>query len=252
MQANSFFTVDSQPITFEQALKYLQSSGEMGNFVGEILRQHILEQELLSREELQINPVIIEQAIINFRLEQQLTEPKVFEQWLTSNNLTYESFHHRFEKGFQLERLKDEITLPKLQEVFIEKKIFLDRVVLSRLIVENQELLEELKTQIEEGEASFEKLVQEYSITEDKIFNGMMGLLSRGQLPDELRAAVDLASPGDLMGPIEIEKNWCLFRMEQCISASLSDEQLKETLKNEIFEQWLTQKIQEKEVQLTM
>lgn len=252
MLAESFLTVDTQPITFEQALKYLESSGGIGNFVGEVLRQYILEQELSSREESIANSAFVEQAVIDFRLEQNLSEPKAFEQWLSSNGLTYESFHQRFHQGFQLERLKDEITLPKLQEVFIEKKIFLDRVVLSRLIVNNQELAEELKIQIEEGEASFEQLVREYSITEDKILNGMMGLLSRGQLPNELRAAIDSANPGDLIGPIQNEDDWCLFRLEHFISASLNDEELKETLKNEIFEQWLAQRIQEKEVQLAV
>lgn len=252
MQANSFLTVDTKPITFEEALKYLESSEEIGNFVGEILRQYILEQELSSREKLTANPALVEQAIIDFRLEQNLIEAKAFEQWLTSNGLNYESFHQKFKRGFQLERLRDEITLPKLQEVFIEKKIFLDRVVLSRLIVNNQELAEELKIQIEEGEASFEQLVRDYSTTEDKIFNGMMGLLSRGQLPDKLRAAIDSANPGDLIGPINNEENWCLFRLEHIVGASLNDEELKETLKNQIFEQWLAQKIQEKEVQLAV
>lgn len=37
--------------------------------------------------------------------------------------------------GFKLEKLKEAIAESKLQEYFIERKIYLDRVVVSRIIV---------------------------------------------------------------------------------------------------------------------
>jgi len=61
--------------------------------------------------------------------------------------------------------------------------------------------------------ARFEQLAQEYSLTDERIVNGMMGPVSRGQMPDFLRALVDLSSPGELIGPIEIEGWYCLFRL---------------------------------------
>ncbi|MHC5833687.1 MAG: peptidylprolyl isomerase, partial [Nostoc sp.] len=88
--------------------------------------------------------------------------------------------------NLKLEKLKAQITEPNLQEYFIERKIFLDRVVLSRLVVEDQALAEELKSQIVEDGARFELLVQEYSVEDDRIFNGMMGAVSRGRMPDVL------------------------------------------------------------------
>ena len=106
---------------------------------------------------------------------------------------TYEGFHASITFGFKLEKLKALIVKPKLQEYFIERKIFLDRVVISRIIVDNQELAQELHTQIEEG-ASFEYLAREYSITDDRMVNGMMGAISRGKMPDALRAKVDIAT----------------------------------------------------------
>jgi parvulin-like peptidyl-prolyl isomerase len=56
--------------------------------------------------------------------------------------------------------------------------------------VNEQELAEELASQIEEG-ASFDQLAREYSIADDRVLNGMMGPVSRGALPDILRASVD-------------------------------------------------------------
>lgn len=248
LKSPAFLIVDEQPISLAEALKHLQSSGKLQTFILDILRQRIIEQELQTRDDLDINPGVIEQSVIDFRLQQQLTEPNKFQEWLNSNGLDYPSFHKQVGFGFKLEKLKAQITQPRLQEYFIEQKLFLDRVVLSRLIVTEQELAEELKSQILEG-ARFEQLVQEYSITDDRILNGMMGAVSRGQLPDPVRSVVDLASPGEVVGPIKIEEWYCLFRVEKFLPAELEG-QLKQDLENQLFEQWLGEKLQKLNIKL--
>jgi parvulin-like peptidyl-prolyl isomerase len=249
MVAQPFLSIDDQPISLAQALQYLQTSGKLKAFLGDILRQHVIEQQLKNREDLEVNPALIEQAVIDFRLQRQLSDPKVFAEWLKSNGQDYTTFHASVAFGFKLETLKGQVTEPKLQEYFIERKLFLDRVVLSRILVNDRELAEELATQIEEG-ASFEQLAREYSIADDRVLNGMMGPVSRGVLPDRLRAAVDSASLGELIGPLELEGRWLLFRVEQFLPASLEDAQLKLALQNELFEQWIAKEIQTMNVKL--
>jgi parvulin-like peptidyl-prolyl isomerase len=68
-------------------------------------------------------------------------------------------------------------------------------------------------------------------------------------MPDDLRAAIDLASPGELIGPLEIERLWYLVRVEKFLPASL-DEPTKQQLMDELFEQWLEEKVQQTDVQL--
>lgn len=249
MEISSFLTIDDQPISYKQAVKYLQASGKLGQFIGDILRQYVIEQELQTREDIFISPALTEQTIIDFRLKNQLTDPSRFQEWLQSNGTDYDTFHSSVAYGFKVEKLKAVVTESKLQEYFIERKIYLDRVVLSRIIVDSQELAEELQTQIEEG-ANFEQLAQEYSLADDKIVNGMMGPVSRGTMPDTLRAAIDIASPGQLVGPIELEGRYGLFRVEQFLPASLEDTQLRQALQNELFEKWLAEKIQKLTVKL--
>ena len=249
MDSSQFLSIDDQLISLEQALKYLQFSGKLTPLIGEILRQYVIEQELQNRENLDISPAITEQAVVDFRLERNLTNPKAFAEWLSSNSIDYATFHNQMVASFKLAKLRDQITEPKLQEYFIERKIFLDRVVLSRIIVASQELAEELASQIEEGVA-FEELAIEYSLADDRIVNGMMGVLSRGTLPDKIRAAVDLASPGKLVGPLEIEGSWALFKVGKFLPANVEDPQLIEALKNELFDEWLTEKIQKLTVKL--
>jgi parvulin-like peptidyl-prolyl isomerase len=80
----------------------------------------------------------------------------------------------------------------------------------------------------------------------------MMGPISRGTIPDILRAAVDSTTPGKLIKPIEIEGRFALFRLEQILPASLEDPQLQQSLKNELFEKWLGDKIQNLTVKIQL
>ncbi|WP_341525006.1 peptidylprolyl isomerase [Nostoc sp. UHCC 0302] len=249
MESLPFLTVNDQPIFIEQAVKYLQASGKLGQYIGDILRQYVIEQEIKTRDDIEIKPGLTEQTIIDFRLKNQLTDPESFQEWLSKNSTDYATFYASVAFGFKLEKLKAVVTEAKIPEYFIERKIFLDRVVLSRIMVENRELSEELQTQIEEG-SSFEQLAKEYSLADDRVVNGMMGLISRGSLPDKLRAAIDVASSGQLLGPIELDGRYGLFRVEQFLPASLEDTQLKQALQNELFEKWLAEKIQKLTVKL--
>ena len=249
MASQPFLIVDEQPIFLEQALKYLQTSGKIGPFIGEILRQHVIEQELQKQGDPNVEFALVEQGIIDFRIQNQLTDPKRFQEWLASKGIDYPTFHNQFASTFKLEKLKAQVTLAKLQEYYVERKVFLDRVVLSRIIVDTQEMARKLHSEIEQG-ASFEQLAREHSLTDDRIANGMMGAISRGTLPEALGTAVDSAMPGQVIGPIQVDGRWGLFRFEQFIPASLEDGQLRQALQNEMFERWLGEKLQKLNVKL--
>ncbi|ABA23823.1 PpiC-type peptidyl-prolyl cis-trans isomerase [Trichormus variabilis ATCC 29413] len=249
METLSFLSIDDRPISIEQTVKYLQSSGKLGQFISDVLRQYVIEQEIQGRDDVEINPALTEQTVIDFRLKNQLADPQAFQDWLTNNGTDYARFHASITFNFKLEKLKTLVTEAKLPEYFIEQKIFLDRVVISRIVVDSRELAEELQLQIAEG-GSFEQLAKEYSVLDDRLVNGMMGPISRGTMPDKLRAAIDVATPGQLVGPIEIDGRYGLFRVEQFLPASLDDIQLKQALQNELFEKWLAEKIQKLTVKL--
>jgi parvulin-like peptidyl-prolyl isomerase len=245
-----FLTIDDTPISLAQAVRYLQVGRKFDGFIGEILRQFVIEREVNAQEGLEANMAMVEQAVVDFRIEQNLTDSRQFQQWLAANGLTYETFRDQVGYGFKYRTLKEKVTDARMQEYFIERKIYLDRVVLSRIIVDNQELAEELKTQIVEGTATFEQLAREYSLTDDRIVNGMVGPVSRGSMPDDLRAAVDQTSIGDVVGPMGMEGRWGLFRVEKVLNASLEDEQIQTVLRDELFEQWLAQKIESLPIKL--
>ncbi len=250
MSNASFLTVDDRELSLRDCMRYLQSAGKLQEFLGGILRQHVLQEETSTREDLDIPEGVVEQAIIDFRLQQKLSDAPAFQEWLQKNGSDYSTFHKQILGNFKIEKLKMVVSEERLQEYFIERKLFLDRVILSRIIVDNQDLAEELKNQIQEGSATYEELARQYSITDDKMVNGMMGPVSRGTLPDSIRAQIDSAQPGELIGPLELEGKWGLFRVEEFLEASMEDPQLQQNLRNELFERWISEKIQKMEVKL--
>lgn len=250
MEFIPFATIDGESISLKQALDYLRSSGAFPTLIGSILRQHSLRKELKSRTELTIDTLKLDQAIMDFRIQNELLASGSFQQWLKTNNLTYEEFQEPFIFGLKVEQVKNEVTEPDIEKFFAEKKPFFDRVVLSRIILEDRELAQKLKHQLLADKGEFEKLARAHSIANDSVANGMMGPVSRGTLPNALKTAVELASPGEIVGPLEIEGNYGLFRVEQFLDASLEEEGLKEELQNELFEQWLQEKLQVMEIKL--
>ncbi|GAB4380368.1 MAG: hypothetical protein Kow00121_36460 [Elainellaceae cyanobacterium] len=151
--------------------------------------------------------------------------------------------------NLKLEAFKAQLAAPKLLEAFMEHKLQLDQVVLSHIVVNNQDLAEELKLQILEDSASFEYLAQEYSQANDAVTNGIIGIASRADAQSWFGTDVYQFQPGQVVGPIACGTDWCLLRVEKVLPAEL-DDSAKEYLQEQIFQQWLTEKIKTHTVDL--
>lgn len=255
MPTNSkFIVVDDYAISLSDYVDYLARAGMLESSLSAALRQYFIDSELKKRaRETEVASETVQQAIIEFRMTNQLTETAAFNQWLQSQNMSYEIFHRNIEREFKIQNLKQTIATDKIQDYFIENKLYLDQVVLSRIAVAQREMAEEIKAQLNEGQ-SFESLARQYSIAPEKATNGMMGLLRRGELPDQLRGLIDNAKPGEVLGPLEIDQQWTVFRLDSLLPASLEDpeQNLKAIIENEVFEKWITENIQAMDIQLNL
>lgn len=249
MESQPFLTIDDQPISLAKAIAYLRTTGDFQPFLLKIIRQHLLETELQTRDDLEIDSTIIEQAVIDFRFENQLRNPDGFQEWLNAKGINYADFRYQIAAGLKIEKLKSEVTAPKLEEYFNANKALLDQVVLSRIVVSAPDFALNLKSQILADSSRFEPLAKEHSLTDDRLVSGIMEPVSLGQIPDEIRGYVATAKPGELIGPLEIEGRYALLRVEQILPVSL-DGSLKRELQNQLFEQWLQQKAQKMTIKM--
>jgi hypothetical protein len=244
-----FLTVDGESVSLSEALQYLKQAGGFQRTLGEILRQYIIDKELQTRGEIQVDDFRVDQALLDFRNQSQLNDPELLQKWLAANGISYTEFRHQITLGLKGEKLKNEVTNDKLKSYFEQEKPLLDQVVLSRIILEDADTAKDIAQQISQDPNKFESLAKEHSITNDKARNGLMGVVRKGTLPEILRTEIAQAEVGAIIGPLAIDNRHCLFRVEEILPATL-DEPLKQELKNQLFEQWIQERLKEKKIKL--
>jgi parvulin-like peptidyl-prolyl isomerase len=251
MDINNFVTIDSVSLSLEQSLSYLRTAGKLSTVILEIAQQYILENEIQALEIPEPEAEIVEQFILEFRLQQQLNSPGSFQKWLLINGISYAIFKQQVSFRIKQENLKEKVTALKVQKYFVQNQENLDRVVLSRIVVDHPEVAQDLKEQVEQQGADFTQLAKKHSMVDDAVVGGVMGPIIRSQMPEIIRNAAENAQPGQIIGPIKIEGRYCLLKVEQLLPASLEGS-LKRDLENHLFEEWLKEKLQSMNVQLNL
>lgn len=248
---DNFITIDDQAISLKQAIGYLNTTGDLPKFIQRILYRHIIEETLSQRLDIAVEPQQIEQAIVNFRVQNKLTDPSRFEEWLKSQSLSYEAFQRRVSESLRVELLKQKEIQSDARKYFSENKAALDRIVLSRIVVLAQTLATEVQQQLTAGTATFESLAKQHSITNDSSAGGMMGTLQLGQLPPEIREHLAGRTAGDIVGPLEVEGRYTILRIEQVLPAAYEGD-LRKQLEERFFAQWLQNQLKDREIKLNV
>ncbi|NEP45976.1 MAG: peptidylprolyl isomerase [Okeania sp. SIO2H7] len=250
MESKPFIIIGEDELSLAQALKYLQMSGKLQSFVTEIARQYVLDKELESQETTILDTEKLQKSIGDFRTQNNLNDPQKFQQWLDANGMNYGMLESQIANGFKMVQLKNSIIEGKVEDYFVERKEFLDSVILSRIVVQDKELADAICLKIVEQGANFEDLVKEFSITNDRNLKGLIGPVGIGTLPDDLKSALDGANPGQIIGPVNVDGYWCVFRFEEFQPASFDNPNSKRRLENELFDRWLAEKMQSLKVKI--
>lgn len=215
-----------------------------------IVSRYIVEQKLQDEPDLQISPPEVEQAVDQFRQQNQLADPQTFQAWLISQGWDETLFRNQIRFDLQLQAFKAQLAEPKLLEAFIEHKTKLDRVVLSRIVVGSRDLAEEIRSQISEG-GSFEQLAQDYSQTEDALTNGLMGVASRAEIQQVVQFDIYQLPPATVSEVFTCREDYWLLRVEKLLPATL-DESVTVYLQDQIFQQWLTKEMNSTKIDLLL
>lgn len=238
MSKPPFMYIDDEAISQEQVLEYLQNAGQLETFIEEILSQHAIAQEIQSNPDLIPSDNTLEQVLSEFRQSRGLGDDAVFDAWLQQNALENETLAATLLDQWTLEQLMGRISQPRLQEYFIKRKPQLDQVELSCIVVQQEELAKELHEQITQEGASFERLAQQHSLTDNRYSGGKIPPVARESLSEDLRVELSAVYPGELVGPLLIDDRWCLFRLDAVLPAALEGE-IEAQLQVELFQAWL-------------
>ncbi len=233
-----FMFVDDEAISQEQVLEYLQNAGQLETFIGGILEQHAIAQEIQSNSDLTSTEETVDRLLSEFRQNRDLGDDAVFDAWLQQNSLDNENLTATLLDQWTLKQLMGRICQPRLQEYFIERKPQLDQVKLSCIVVQEEELAKELHEQITQEGASFEQLAQQHSLTDNRYSGGKIPPVARESLSEDLRIELSAVYPSEIVGPLLIDNRWCLFRLDAVMPAALEGE-VEDQLQAELFQEWL-------------
>jgi parvulin-like peptidyl-prolyl isomerase len=229
--------IGSQIITKANIIPLLKQYGILPQLVQETIVESAISGISLSQEE-------ITQIYKQFYQQQQLNSDADLEAWLQARGLDRQQLDYQVTRNVKLETFKKTTWGDKLQSYFVQRKTKLDRVVYSLIRVKDICIAQELYFRIQEGEQSFGELAREYSEGPEAQTGGILGPVELGVPHPALAKMLSSIQPGQLLPPTPLGDWIAIVRLEKFLPAQL-DEQTKQRLLNELYENWLQTQLKE-------
>jgi parvulin-like peptidyl-prolyl isomerase len=225
-------TINGHPYPVKEALRrsmYQSENKFIDDCIAEILiREYALENEIEnSLEELEI-------AIEEMRYKKGLESKEKFLHWMKSNGQNLLSIQNELDYQILRNKVKASFLYEKIETYFAEFQLKFDRAELYSIRVETESKAEELLAKIEEEQENFHLLAMEYSEDEkSKLKAGYVGKVARSEVTAAIEAAVFVALPGDVVGPVKTDKGFNLFKVAALYPATLETEE--DTIRDKLF-----------------
>jgi PPIC-type PPIASE domain len=159
-----------------------------------------------------------------------------------SRNLSQAQLTKIAERTVKLHQFKQGIWGGKLGSYFLERKSHLDRVVFSVMQLDNGSIAQELYFQIQAGEAPFAELALKYSQGVEAQVGGKVGPISIANLHPDMARQIGLLQPGQVSPLFIINNAYIFVQLEETLPAQF-DDNLRQSLLDELFEKWLQAQI---------
>ncbi len=183
----------------------------------------------------------LQEAADAFRQANGLHRAETTRRWLETNRLTDEEWAACLEQDALARKLRAATADPGAVEAyFAENRRRFDRAEIARIIVGDEDVARELWVQIVDEGADFHALARRYSEDgETRPAGGWVGAVARGALPADVEAAVwGAARPGEIVGPIPVDRVWHLVKVESLDPATLNDV-TRAAIAAALFDAWL-------------
>ncbi len=142
----------------------------------------------------------------------------------------------------KLQQFKQENWSNKVGSYYLTRKVQLDRVICSIIQVADGTIAQELYFRICSEPKIFSKLALNYSQGAESFDGGKVGPIQISRLHPTISTQLLLLKPGEISPLFVIDNFYIFVRLEQVVPAQFDDE-LRQILLDELFEQWLQSKI---------
>ena len=202
-----------------------------------------IENEIIRREAesngVAVSREEVDQSAHAFRVERKLRTAVAMNDWLASRSLSVRAWHAMLKADLLRQKITEQVVGEEDLRYFVEHRLEFDSAILSVIIVAEEGLCRELGAQIREDGVDFQSLARQYSTdAKAKVEGGYKGRMWRPQLAPLVQAAVFSAVPGQVVGPIKVDRDWHLIQVGQVYPAEL-EEQIRANIRKHLFDTWL-------------
>lgn len=190
-------------------------------------------------------------ALAQFYVQNQLTDDTKLQAWLEHHSMSQEFLETVFVlRLLKIEKFKHQEWNHQLDSYFLERKLAFEQAIFSLIRVEEAGVARELYYRLQEEEESFAELARKYSLGSEAKNNGLIDKVRLSDLDLRLAQILYTSQPGQVLSPIQIEDIWVIVRLESYFPARLNEE-MRQYLLNELFEQWLQKQLKELEFNIS-
>tara|TARA_B100000989_G_C19528916_1_gene468536 strand:+ start:1288 stop:2040 length:753 start_codon:yes stop_codon:yes gene_type:complete len=177
-----------------------------------------------------------------FLIRENIKDKDNLKNWLSMKGVSESEMNKNLYKSLLIEKFKNENFGSKIESLFLKRKTLLDRFTYSLIRVKTRNKAAELFLRLQEEESTFQELASSFSEGVEQVLNGLIGPMELGKINPVIANKLLNSSPGQLWPPFEIEGWWVIIRLERSISSTLN-EQMKNRLLDEMYEEWIFLKI---------
>ncbi|MBF0101448.1 MAG: peptidylprolyl isomerase [Desulfobacterales bacterium] len=243
-------SIDGVDLTLDELMFQIKQPGQTA--LQQLFSTKII-RKTASKNNITVSVNELQQAADDYRRAAGLHSSEMTQKWLESVQLTLDDFEKMIEDQLLQKKVMDIIASDEaIQKEYVDNRLKLEFVKIAHLVLADQNLANELKAQLDDGEELFCELVQHHSIdltTKDQC--GFIGIIYRGMIPAKIENELFSDKAGEYVGPIEYNGKFYIYKL-LCPKKSELDDTTKSICKQRIYQEWLKQRISETKIQLTV
>ena len=244
--------IDGEDVSLEGILRTLKFSGNAG-FIEDAIAD-LLGSRAANAEGITVSDEELQQAADEYRKGMGLFQVDQTQQWLDECGLSLEEFEQGLELRVLKTKLREKVaTDERIEQHFQENRRAFDAARLAQIVVADQGVAEELRTQLTEDGGDFAALATSHSIDEaSKASGGELGPVNRAMLSPAVESAVFAAKNGDVVGPIKTDSGYHIIKVHELLFGQLDDEEVATRIQQELYAEWLEQQAENANVEIVL
>jgi peptidylprolyl isomerase len=247
-QTSWLATAGGRGVNVAECLRSLQRHGRLKQVALQALADKTI-AEAAREAGLAVTTEELQQAADRWRKRHALTQAARTQQWLTTQGWIAADFEAFLQHDLLTIKLRDHLSNGQVATHFETHRDGYAQARLRLIAVGQESLARELLTQVREDGRDFAELARQHSQHPTAGQGGLLGVVSRRQLPPAVVDVVFAAHPGTVVGPVALPEGFHLFLVEGHMPAAL-DDATTERIRQELFDRWLADTL--KDVSFTL